>query len=128
MSAVDLENPHAGQGMVMLDIGGDVGALVVTMPAALVGEEVEIRPEGSSPDDHDHDHDHGHGHDRGHGHPHHPHVAVHERPTQDGTRVPSLVFPDLTAGRYELYVKGTTDVVLRAEVRGGEVSSEVWPG
>ena len=26
------ENPHAGQGSVLLDIGGDVGALVVTMP------------------------------------------------------------------------------------------------
>ena len=110
---MDLENPHAGQGMVMLDIGGDVGALVVTMPASMVGKEVEVRTEGS-------------GHD--HGHSHHPHVAVHERPTQDGTRVPSLVFPDLTAGRYELYVKGTTDVVLRAEVRGGEVSTAVWPG
>ena len=29
------ENAHAGQGMVLLDIGGDVGALVVRMPAAL---------------------------------------------------------------------------------------------
>jgi len=27
-----VENPHAGQGSVVLDIGGDVGALVVTMP------------------------------------------------------------------------------------------------
>lgn len=130
MTAVDLENPHAGQGMVMLDIGGDVGALVVTMPASMVGEEVEIRPEGSGTDDH-HDgaaHDHGHDHDdHGHGHSHHPHVAVHERPLQSGTRIPSLVFADLTADHYELYVKGTTDVVLRVEVRGGEVSTAVWP-
>ena len=36
------ENPHAGQGAVLLDIGGDVGALVVTMPRSTVGEEVEI--------------------------------------------------------------------------------------
>ena len=27
------ENPHAGQGPVLLDIGGDIGALVVSMPA-----------------------------------------------------------------------------------------------
>jgi hypothetical protein len=32
-----VENPHAGQGSVMLDIGGDVGALVVTMPPELEG-------------------------------------------------------------------------------------------
>ncbi len=30
------ENPHAGKGQaVVLDIGGDIGALVVTMPAAM---------------------------------------------------------------------------------------------
>ena len=27
------ENPYAGQGAVLLDIGGDIGALVVEMPA-----------------------------------------------------------------------------------------------
>ena len=37
-----VENPHAGQGSVVLDIGGDVGALVVTMPPELEGVEVEI--------------------------------------------------------------------------------------
>jgi hypothetical protein len=37
-----VENPHAGQGSVVLDMGGDVGALVVTMPAELEGVEVEI--------------------------------------------------------------------------------------
>ena len=43
------ENPHAGQGSVLLDIGGDVGALVVTMPAEMEGVEVEIRPVGANP-------------------------------------------------------------------------------
>jgi hypothetical protein len=37
-----VENSHAGQGSVVLDIGGDVGALVVTMPPELEGVEVEI--------------------------------------------------------------------------------------
>lgn len=37
-----VENPPAGQGSVVLDIGGDVGALVVTMPPELEGVEVEI--------------------------------------------------------------------------------------
>ena len=40
------ENPHAGQGSVLLDIGGDVGALVVSMPPAMVGAEIEIAPVG----------------------------------------------------------------------------------
>ena len=37
------ENPHAGQGPVVLDIGGDVGALVVAMPETMAGVEIEIR-------------------------------------------------------------------------------------
>ncbi len=110
-----VENPFAGQGSVLLDIGGDVGALVVTMPAAMVDVEVEIRPWGS--DDHDHDH----------GHHHRPHVAVVERPVI-GAVVPSLVYPELVEGRYELYVKGTDLMELTVDVVGGEVVTTAWPG
>ncbi len=116
----------------MLDIGGDVGALVVTMPAAMEGREVEIRPttsrrrgDGHSHDMHDpHDgHAHeGHDHDEGH----HPHVAVVSRPVQD-TYVASLVFPELVEGRYELYEKGTHDVCLTVDIRGGRVATARWP-
>ena len=109
------ENPHAGQGSVLLDIGGDVGALVVTMPAEMEGVEVEIRPHGA-PDLPAH----------GHGHGHYPHVEVVLRPTAEGP-VPSLVFPELLEGRYELYVKETHDVELLVDVTGGEVSTAVWP-
>ena len=42
------DNSHAGQGAVLLNIGGDVGALVVTMPAPMEGIEVEIRPVGAA--------------------------------------------------------------------------------
>lgn len=102
------ENPHAGQGMVLLDIGGDIGALVVTVPRSMVGVEVEIRPEGEGWD-------------------HHPHVAVVERPVgPGGDSVPCLVYPSLVAGRYELYVIGTRDVRLRVDVRGGEVATADW--
>ena len=38
---------YAGQGAVVLDIGGDVGALVVHMPAELAGIEIEICPAGA---------------------------------------------------------------------------------
>ncbi|MCW2773776.1 MAG: hypothetical protein JWN91_2102 [Nocardioides sp.] len=114
------ENPHAGQGSVLLDIGGDIGALVVTTPASMVGVEVEIGPEGAAFGHHDHDHDHSHDHG------HLAHVAVVRRPVQGG-EVPALVFGELSAGRYGLAEKGTSDVRLVVDVRGGEVTSVEWP-
>jgi hypothetical protein len=115
------ENPHAGQGSVLLDIGGDVGALVVSMAPAMVGVEVEIAPVGGS-----HEHDHGHDHRHGHGHGHRPHVAVVDRPVTDGHQ-PSLVFPDLVEGSYELFDKGQDTVLLTAEIIGGQVTFLEWP-
>jgi hypothetical protein len=58
------ENPYAGQGPVLLDVGGDVlldvggdvGALLVKMPPSWEGVEVELRPEQPAPDLHSHDH------------------------------------------------------------------------
>ena len=88
------ENPFAGQGAVLLDIGGDVGALVVTMPRGMVGEEVEVVTGPEAP-----------------GH-HRPHVAVVDRPVAGGGTLPSLVFPALREGSYALVPKGTDDVHL----------------
>ncbi len=105
-----VENPHAGQGSVLLDIGGDVGALVVTMPADMVDLEVEIRPSGQAEG----------------GHHHHPHVAVLERPVGN-VLIPSLVFAELLEGSYELYLKDTHQVRLTVDIVGGEVSSATWP-
>lgn len=124
-TAAQVENPFAGQGSVLLDIGGDVGALVVTMPAGMEGLEVEIRPEGVGSARHVHHDHHDHHHDHG-GHSLHPHVAVVSRPA-GGAEIPSLVFPELLEGSYELYEKGTHDVCLRADVRGGEVATAAWP-
>ena len=115
----------------MLDIGGDIGALVVTMPSSMAGVEIEIAPEGSAlPDPHHrHDHSHDHGHQHGHGHEqgHRPHVAVVNRPTADGA-VPSLVFPELVEGSYELFDKGEDEVLAIAEIVGGRVTFLDWPG
>jgi len=105
----DPENPWAGQGSVMLDIGGDVGALVVEMPASLIGVEIEIRPVEAAGD----------------ASAHHPHVAVVARPTSAGP-MPSLVFPDLLDGTYELYEKGTRQVEMTARVHGGVVTQAIW--
>jgi hypothetical protein len=116
------ENAWAGNGAVLLDIGGDVGALVVAMPASAVGLEVEIRPLDVA---HVPAHAHGHGHP--HAHDHLAHVAVVARPVTDG-HVPSLVFGELRSGRYELFEKGCPDAVaLRVEVTGGAVTAADWP-
>ena len=120
---IENENPHAGQGSVLLDIGGDVGALVVSMPPAMVGVEIEIAPVGGS---HEHNHEHGNGHGHEHGHGHRPHVAVVDRPVTDGHQ-PSLVFPDLVEGSYELFDKGQDTVLLTAEIIGGQVTFLEWP-
>lgn len=105
---VDAENPFAGQGSVLLDIGDDVGALVVSMPASMVGVEIEIRPVGADV------------------HGHYPHVAVVARPV-GADLVPSLVYGDLTEGSYELYEKGGGPVRLTVAVAGGSVAEAEWP-
>lgn len=105
----DSENPWAGQGSVLLDIGGEIGALIVEMPAGMRGVEVEIRPVGAAP-----------------GSGGHPHVAVVDRPAGSGV-VPSLVYPELLEGSYELYEKGTDRVEMVASVTGGLVTQLSWP-
>lgn len=113
------ENPYAGQGPVLLDIGGDIGAVVVRMPAELAGTEVEIHPEGA---------DAGGAHHGGapHGQGHVPHVAVVARPLGD-TVVHSLVFPEVRQGRYRLAPRGGGRGGLSVEVVGGRVSEAHWP-
>jgi hypothetical protein len=123
-----VENPHAGQGSVMLDIGGDIGALVVTMPSSMAGVEIEIAPAGPGHAAHGHQHEHGHerGHEHSHAHGHRPHVAVVSRPTAEGA-VPSLVFPELVEGSYQLFDKGEDAVLLSADIVGGRVTFLGWP-
>ena len=105
------ENPHAGQGAVLLDIGGDVGALVVWMPAHTIGLEVEIRPTGASIRT---------------GHHHYPHVAVVPRPTASGT-APTLVYPSVREGEYELFPMPAGPVAMTVTVSGGRVTRATWP-
>lgn len=119
------ENPWAGQGSVLLDIGGSVGALIVTMPPETEGLEVEIRPSGHHhTGDHDHDHDHGDGQEGEH--PHHPHVAVVARPGLSQP-VHTLVYPSLEEGHYDLVPMPGDTVALTATARGGEVTWVEWP-
>jgi hypothetical protein len=108
MTAVTAENPHAGRGRaVPLDIGGDVGALVVAMPAELEGVEIDIRPVGRADA---------------------THVAVVARPTPSGRAIHSAVFFELAAGPYELCRRPDGPVRLRVDVVGGRVTRAEWPG
>lgn len=130
------DNSHAGQGAVLLDIGGDVGALILTMPAALAGEEIEIRPlaaRDSAPahahsEAHSESHSgaHSHGHSHGEAHNHLVHVGVVGRPIA-GELIHSAVFSALPEGQYELYVRPDGPVMLTETVRGGEVTMADWP-
>ena len=109
MTGAEAHNAFAGQGAVLLDIGGEVGALVVRMPAGLDGLEVELHRAGDPHPQHEHT----------------PHVAVVSRPVAGGLQ-PSLVFGEVRAGDYVLTVKGTDDVRVRMQVRGGAVTEVDW--
>jgi len=95
-------------GPVVLDIGGEVGAAIVTADSSLDGSELEIRRPPAPWDGR--------------------HVAVRERPGP-GRPVSAAVFPGLRCGRYEVRVRGAGQgPVLRVVVRGGEVATVAWPG
>jgi hypothetical protein len=88
--------PPSWDGSVVLDIGGDVGALVLHVPSTMDGREIDLDPEDSTSP--------------------HTHSAVRERRFQ-GRTMYAAVYPSLTAGRY--VVEGTEQTVT---IRGGEVT------
>jgi hypothetical protein len=122
--------------MVVLDIGGDVGALVVSAPAHLAGAEIEICPTGTRDQVPDEGAGWWHGtwrshHDPGRTHQHAhapawPHVAVLARPTANGTHH-SAVYPGLRSGTYDLWLRPDQPTALTITVRGAEVTSTAWP-
>jgi hypothetical protein len=88
--------PPSFDGGVVLDIGGDVGALVLHAPPVLVGAEIDLVAVG-------------------HGAPR-THSAVRERLAEPGARF-AAVYPALSAGAY--VVAGTGQLVT---VVGGRVT------
>ncbi|MGH9120002.1 MAG: phospholipase [Acidimicrobiales bacterium] len=95
----------AGDALVV-DIGGETGALVVYAPADLAGQEIEIARDGTIPD--------------------HPvHNVVRPRRIGIDDVVCAAVFPDLPAGRYVPF--GGPRVRAEAfTVTGGRVTEIEW--
>jgi hypothetical protein len=126
------ENPHAGQGPVMLEIGFDTGALIVSAPVQLADREIEIHRFGRSHryehrphHEHGPDHEHGSSHQHGHHHAHAPHVAVITRPLPNGELITCGVFPDLQPGAYTLKLM-PSGPSMPVVVRAGQVTTVEW--
>lgn len=109
---------------VMIDIGGDVGALIVTTDESLLLAEIEIsRTDGSLvPHPHSHDHD---GHEHTHAHPHRSHMAVRERRGPSGTRY-AAIYPSLVAGEYALWELDGETVHTTVQIVGGQITEIDW--
>jgi hypothetical protein len=88
----------------VLDIGGDVGALILLTDASYAEREIEVSLEG---DEH-----------------HRTHTAIHQRRGASG-EVYAGLFPELRAGRYRIWADkpGLTDHVT---IVGGEVAEVDW--
>lgn len=89
----------------LLDIGGDHGALVVLAPADLAGAEIEISRQGRARTG--------------------SHVAVLARQVGMAT-LHAAVFPSLLEGTYELWA-ASPEPVLQVDVDGGTVITVAWP-
>jgi hypothetical protein len=101
--------PEAGQpGWVVLDIGTDTGAAIVTGSLSLDGREVEIRAADTGWDGH--------------------HAAFHVRETVAG-QIAAAVFPQLAQGHWEVRLRFTEECpIVPLTVVGARVSTVVLPG
>lgn len=94
----------ASSGPAVLDIGGGTGALLVVVPAALLGTEIEVSPVDSPTA--------------------RTHTGVHERP-MDGAPVPVALFPSLDAGTWTLWGSGPC-ATRTVDIADGQVTHIDW--
>jgi hypothetical protein len=93
-------------GSVVLEVGADIGALVLHTPAGLDGREIEISPRGTQAAPR-------------------THSQVRER--RAGHRVQyAAVYPGLVAGAYTIWRDEGTPAAT-VTIRGGQVTSCHWP-
>ena len=98
--AVVASGAHAPGATPVLDIGEDVGALVVYLPGNTPSGELEACPEGRPAD--------------------HFHTGVHPRPI-GGETVFTAVFPEVIDGSYQVLDGGGIPMAL-VRVTGGHVA------
>jgi hypothetical protein len=103
------EHAPAADGIVIVDIGGDMGAAVICTPSELAGAEIEIRAAGTRWDG--------------------THTAVHQR-QGPGITATVAVFGSLRAGHYELRIKDAagTEHPAPVAVEGAQVTWVTWAG
>jgi hypothetical protein len=94
----------APSGPAVLDIGGGAGALLVVVPAALLGAEPEVSPV-DQPNAR-------------------THTGVHERMV-DGALVPVALFPSLEAGMWRLWGEGPC-ATREVDIVDGQVTRVDW--
>jgi hypothetical protein len=94
-----------GAGSVVLELGGDVGVLLIAAPASLLGHEIEISPAG----------------DPGA----RTHSMVRERVTAAGTSH-AAVYPGVPAGQYTVWRDAGTPAGT-VTVAGGQVARFTLP-
>jgi hypothetical protein len=93
-------------GSVVLDIGGDTGALILHTPAEMLGREIGVTP-ASAPEAHG------------------THSLVRERQVS-GTITYAAVYPALPVGDYIIWHDRATPVGT-VTITGGQVTSHHWP-
>lgn len=95
----------SGPGTVVLNIGAGIGALLVHVPAALRGHDVEVSPAGDPTI--------------------RTHAPVQARYVRGGIRW-SVVLDSLPAGKYAVWRDPVT-VLDEVEISEGEVAEYIWP-
>jgi hypothetical protein len=103
LTALESAGP-APSGPAVLDIGEGTGALLVIVPAALIGTEPELSPAGNPQA--------------------RIHTGVHERPVA-GRLVPVALYPSLDAGIWTLWECGPC-ATRQVEVVDGRVTQVDW--
>jgi len=103
-------------GSVVLNLGEDIGALIIEADASLLGAEIEISPL----DGLDGDGDGGGGGYQDHHH-HRTHSMVRERHTLPHPRY-DAVYPDLRAGRYTVWRDAHTPAAT-VTIAGGQITT-----
>ena len=109
MDMTSPEQPPDAAGTVIVDIGGDMGAAVISTPRELAGAEIEIRPADAEWDG--------------------SHTGVWERQGASITTT-AAVFGSLRAGRYDLRIKDApgTEHPAPVVVAPAQVTWVTWAG